>query len=238
MDYFFVDPKDIQGRVALIRGEEFRHLSRVVRKKEGEHVMLVDGADTACEAVIRLIDRIHAECEILVTYHRANEPRIDITLAVSLLRNPARFDALVEKTTELGVRTIVPLLCERTVPKSEKHSRLEKIALSAMKQCGRSYLPRIQPLSSFDALLEEGLEYSLRLIPHEKTEQSQFIGSVLQHHSNLKSVLIVVGPEGGFTDHEVALSGGKGFIPISLGPRRLRAETAAISAVGWVVGGW
>ena len=82
MDYFFVDPKDIHGRVALVRGEEFRHLSRVVRKKEGEHVMLVDGADTSYEAVIRLIDRIHAECEILDTQHRANEPRIDITLAV------------------------------------------------------------------------------------------------------------------------------------------------------------
>jgi 16S rRNA (uracil1498-N3)-methyltransferase len=200
--------------------------------------MLVDGADTSYEAVIRLIDRIHAECEILTTHHRANEPRIDITLAVSLLRNPARFDVLVEKATELGVRTIVPLLCERTIPKSEKHSRLEKIALSALKQCGRSYLPRIQPLSSFEALLGEAHEYSLRLIPHEKTEQSQFIGSVLQHHSNLRSVLIVIGPEGGFTDHEVALSGEKGFILISLGPRRLRAETAAISAVSWVVGGW
>jgi 16S rRNA (uracil1498-N3)-methyltransferase len=238
MDYFFVDPKDIHGRVALIRGEEFRHLSRVVRKKEGERVMLVDGADTAYEAVIRLIDRMHAECEILGTEPRANEPRIDITLAVSLLRNPARFDVLVEKATELGVRTIVPLLCDRTVPKSEKHSRLEKIALSAMKQCGRSYLPRIQPLTGFEALLEGAIDYSLRIIPHEKTEQSQFIGAVLQHHTDPKSVLIVIGPEGGFTDSEVALSGEKGFIPISLGPRRLRAETAAISAVSWVVGGW
>ena len=238
MDYFFVDPKDVHGRVALIRGEEFRHLSRVVRKKEGEHVMLVDGADTSYEAVIRLVDRIHVECEILGTHHRANEPRINITLAVSLLRNPARFDILVEKATELGVRTIVPLLCERTIPKSEKHSRLEKIALSALKQCGRSFLPRIHSLTSFEALLEGALEYSLRLIPHEKTEQSQFIGSVLQHQSNLKSVLIAIGPEGGFTDREVALSGEKGFIPISLGPRRLRTETAAISAVSWLVGGW
>jgi 16S rRNA (uracil1498-N3)-methyltransferase len=238
MDYFFVDPKDIHGNVALIRGEEFKHLSRVVRKKQGERVMLVDGADTAYEAVIHLIDRIHAECEILGTHHRANEPRIDITLAVSLLRNPARFDVLVEKATELGVRTIVPLHCERTIPKSEKHSRLEKIALSAMKQCGRSRLPQIDALTDFEALLGGALEYSLRLIPHEKTEQSQFIGSVLQHHPNLKSVLIVIGPEGGFSDREVTLSGEKGFIPISLGPRRLRAETAAISAVSWVVGGW
>jgi 16S rRNA (uracil1498-N3)-methyltransferase len=238
MDYFFIDPKDIQGNVALIRGEEFRHLSRVVRKKEGERVMLLDGADTTYEAVIRLIDRIHAECEIIGMQQRANEPRIDITLAVSLLRNPARFDVLVEKATELGVRTIVPLLCERTVPKSDKHSRLEKIALSALKQCGRSHLPRIQSLISFDVLLAESIDYSLRLIPHEKTEQSQFIGAVLQHHANLKSVLIVIGPEGGFSEHEVSLAAEKGFVPISLGPRRLRAETAAISAVSWVVGGW
>lgn len=238
MDYFFVDPKDIHGGIAIIRGEEFKHLSRVVRKKEGEHVMLVDGADTAYEALICLIDRMHAECEILSIQHRANEPRIDITLAVSLLRNPARFDVLVEKATELGVRAIVPLRCKRTIPKSEKHERMQKIALSAMKQCGRSFLPRISASTDFEAVMDGSHEYSLRLIPHEKTEQSQFIGSVLQHHSDPKSVLIVIGPEGGFTDDEITLSGEKGFIPISLGPRRLRAETAAISVVSWVVGGW
>lgn len=238
MDYFFVDPKDIHGRVALLRGEEFRHLSRVVRKKEGERIMLVDGDDNSYEAVIRALDRTHAECEIVDTRHGANEPRVEITLAVSLLRNPARFDVLVEKTTELGVRTIIPTVCERTIRKSEKHSRLEKIALSALKQSGRSYLPRILPLTEFGSLMNESREYSLRLIPHEKTEQSQFIGSVLQHHPNLNSVLIVIGPEGGFTDHEVAIAAESGFVPISLGPRRLRAETAAISAVSWVVGGW
>jgi 16S rRNA (uracil1498-N3)-methyltransferase len=238
MDYFYVDPKDIQGRVALIRGDEFRHLSRVVRKKVGERVMLLDGADATYDAVIRHMDKMHAECEILSTLQRANEPRIDITIAVSLLRNPARYDVLVEKVTELGARTIVPLLCDRTIPKSEKHTRLENIALSAMKQCGRSYLPRIQPLTSFGDLLEHAAEYSLRLIPHEKTEQSQFIGAVLQHHPDPKSVLILIGPEGGFTENEIALAGEKGCVPISLGPRRLRAETAAISAVSWVVGGW
>jgi 16S rRNA (uracil1498-N3)-methyltransferase len=237
MDYFFIDPKDIHGNVANLRGEEYKHLSRVVRKREGEHVVLVDGADTAHEAVIRLIDRNHAELEILGTQHRVNEPQIDITLAVSLLRNPARFDFLVEKATELGVRTIVPLLCERTVPKGEKRSRLEKIALSALKQCGRSFLPRIRPLTGFGTLLEGAHVYSLRLLPHEKVGETQFIGSVLKDTSGLRSVLIVVGPEGGFTDAEVALSGEKGFVPVSLGPRRLRAETAAISALSWVVGG-
>jgi 16S rRNA (uracil1498-N3)-methyltransferase len=161
-----------------------------------------------------------------------------VTLAVSLLRNPARFDVLVEKATELGVRTIIPMICARTVPRSEKHNRLEKIALSAMKQCGRSWLPRIQPLTAFESMLDRAGGYALRLIPHEKTEQSQFIGSVLQHHPDALSALIVIGPEGGFSEEEMRLANEKGLVPISLGPRRLRAETAAISALSWVVGGW
>lgn len=238
MDYFFVDPKDIRDRVAIIRGEEYKHLARVVRKKEGERVMLVDGEDNSFEAVIRSMDRTHAECEILEVNHHVNEPKIDVTLAVSLLRNPARFDVLVEKVTELGIRAIVPLHCERTVPRSEKHARLEKIALSAMKQCGRSYLPKVHPLLDFETLLEEAGAHTLKLIPHEKTEQSQFISTVLRHHPNVDSALILIGPEGGFTEREIALAIEKGFVPVSLGPRRLRAETAAISAVSWVVGGW
>jgi 16S rRNA (uracil1498-N3)-methyltransferase len=238
MDYFFVDPKDVHDRVALVRGDEFKHLSRVLRKKEGDHIVLVDGEDHAFEAIIQSMDASHAECEILEVKHRVNEPKIDVTLAVSLLRNPARFDFLVEKVTELGARTIIPLLCERTIPRSEKHTRIEKIALSAMKQCGRSYLPTIQPLTPLASLLDHADDYDLRLIPHEKTEQSHFIGSVLQHHQQIGSALVVIGPEGGFSEEEMKLANDKGLVPISLGPRRLRAETAAISAVSWVVGGW
>lgn len=200
--------------------------------------MLVDGEDHTYAAIIQTLDATHAECEILDVNHRVNEPKIDVTLAVSLLRNPSRFDFLVEKVTELGVRTIVPLLCERTIPRGEKHARIEKIALSAMKQCGRSYLPKTQPLMSLASLLDTADEYELRLIPHEKTEQSHFIGSVLQHHTQVRSALIVIGPEGGFSEQEMTLADGKGLVPISLGPRRLRAETAAISAVSWVVGSW
>lgn len=238
MDYFYVDPKDVHDRVALVRGDEFKHLSHVLRKKEGEHVVLLDGEDHAYESMIQAIDATHAECEILEVKYRVNEPKIEVTLGISLLRNPARFDFLVEKVTELGVRTIVPLLCERTIPRTEKHARIERLALSAMKQCGRSYLPKIQSLSSFASLLEQADEFALRLIPHEKTEQSQFVGSVLQHHPQVNTALIVVGPEGGFSEEEMKLANEKGFVPISLGPRRLRAETAAISAVSWVVGSW
>jgi 16S rRNA (uracil1498-N3)-methyltransferase len=237
MDHFYVDPKDIQGRTLVLRGDEQKHLVRVLRKKAGDRISATDGRDNSYNVVIRLLDRGFAECDILETFNRINEPDVDVTLAVSLLRNPARFDFLVEKVTELGVRGIVPLLCERTVPKHEKHSRLEKIALAALKQSGRSYLPTISPLTEFNEFARDADGYALRLIPHEGTDGSQFIGEVLKNHTHADSTLIAIGPEGGFSERELELARENEFIPVSLGPRRLRSETAAVLTVGWSVGG-
>ncbi|MBI2620565.1 MAG: 16S rRNA (uracil(1498)-N(3))-methyltransferase [Ignavibacteriales bacterium] len=238
MDFFLTDPDDIHGDTLILRGEEYKHLSRVLRKKIGDHVFVTDGRGQSYEVMIRTLGRSEAECAILRTFSRWNEPKREVTLAVSILKNPARLDLIVEKATELGATTIIPLLCERTIPKHEKHTRLEKIAVSSLKQCGRSVLPKIFVLTRFDTLVEHSKQYELRLIPHEKTEQSQFVGSVMRHHERARSVLIVVGPEGGFSESEIALSGNHGFVPISLGPRRLRSETAALSSLCWVVGGW
>ncbi len=238
MDYFFVNKRDVHGMTLLLRDEESRHLARVLRKRVGDHVFVTDGADTMYEAAIVRIDREETECDIVDVKKRVNEPKIEVALAVSLLKNPSRVDFLVEKAVELGVRTIIPMICERTIPEHEKHTRLEKIALAAMKQCGRSYLPKIIDLMEFNTLVNHAQGYGLRLIPHEKTEQSQFVGVVMQHHEHPKSVLLMIGPEGGFTEREIELAVEQQFVPISLGPRRLRTETAAISALSWVVGGW
>lgn len=238
MDYFFVHENDLHGRWLELRGDECRHLVRVLRKKPGEHIMVTDGNDRMYEVVIRSVDSTVVTCDIVEVKDRVNEPKVDVTVAVSLLKNPGRLDFLVEKVTEFGARAIIPLRCERTIPKHEKHTRLEKIAFAAMKQCGRSYVPRVLMLTPFEMLVQHSNEYDLRLIPHGKTEQSQFIGAVMQHHPKAKKILIVVGPEGGFTDQELELAAANRFIPISLGPRRLRSESAAISAVAWAVGGW
>ncbi|HEY4613670.1 MAG TPA: RsmE family RNA methyltransferase [Bacteroidota bacterium] len=238
MEYFYTHSEDVHGTHLVLRDEECKHLVRVLRKRAGDHIAVTDGNDTMYEAVIRMINHSVAECEIVDVKHRVNEPKVDVTIAMSLLKNPSRIDFLVEKATEFGARSMIPLVCERTIPKHEKHERLEKIALAAMKQCGRSYLPRVFMLTKFETLVNHAQEYDLKLIPHEKTEQSQFIGAVLQHHPKAKNVLVVVGPEGGFTDHELELSAANRFVPISLGARRLRSESAALSAVSWIVGGW
>ena len=238
MDYFFVDPDDVVENHLAIKGDEYRHLSRVLRKKAGDHVMVTDGRGRMYEAIIHSLSRTNAECAILHTFDRLNEPKINVTLAISPLKNPARLDFVVEKATELGVTTIIPLVCERTIPKHEKHLRLQKLAAAAMKQCGRCVLPTVFVLTRFDTLVSNAGQYQLKLIPHERTEQSQFIGSVMKHHAEAKSALILIGPEGGFTEEEIKLAADHGFVAISLGPRRLRSETAALSAMSWVVGGW
>ena len=238
MDHFFVDKNDVHGMTLVLRGDEANHLVRVLRKRVGDHILAADGVDTMYEVAIVHADRDTVECDIVDAKKNVNEPKIEIGLAVALLKNPSRTDFLVEKAVELGVRTIMPVVTERTIPAHEKHARLEKIALAAMKQCGRCYLPKVTDLMEFAVLVNHAQGYSLRLIPHEKTEQSQFVGTVMQHHEKVKSVLLLIGPEGGFTEEEIELASRNQFIPISLGPRRLRTETAAISALSWVVGSW
>jgi 16S rRNA (uracil1498-N3)-methyltransferase len=231
MEYFYVKPEDVTSHGLILRGDESKHLIRVLRKNLGDRIFVTDGNEMMYEAVIAEIGNTDTRCTIAAMHRKYNESSIDVTIAVSLLKNPARFDYLVEKTTELGVRTILPISCERTISHNEKHERLEKIALSAMKQCGRSWLPRIQPLQNFISLVDDSSHYQLKFILHEKIDSSHTIISELNLHKEIHSLLIVVGPEGGFTEAEITHAIHAGFKSISLGTRRLRTETAAIVAV-------
>jgi 16S rRNA (uracil1498-N3)-methyltransferase len=235
MDYFYVKLEDVTSHGLTLRGDESKHLVRVLRKNVGDRIFVTDGNEMMYEAVIAEIGKTDTRCSIAAIHRRYNEPSLDVTIGVSLLKNPARFDYLVEKITELGVRTILPISCERTISRSQKHERLEKIALSAMKQCGRSWLPRIQPLQSFECLIENSQHYQLKFIFHETSDSSHTVASELKLHEDIHSLLIVVGPEGGFTEEETTHAVHAGFKSISLGTRRLRTETAAVVAVSHVL---
>ena len=115
MDYFYVKIEDVTSHGLTLRGDESKHLIRVLRKNIGDRIFVTDGNEMMYEAVIAEIGKTDTHCTIAAIHHKYNEPSIDVTLAVSLLKNPARFDYLVEKTTELGVRTILPVSCERTI---------------------------------------------------------------------------------------------------------------------------
>lgn len=233
MDYFYCPPDKISKSSLLIDGNEYAHLVHVMRKKAGDEIRVVDGRGTGYDVRLDALKKHVASATILGLHKNHNEPSVNVTLAVGILKNPSKFDFLVEKATELGVRQIIPLVTLRTIPNHAKVERWQKLALAAMKQCGRSYLPVVRNLMTLDELLSQRDHFDLNLIAHEVPEGSQNVGKLLA--KGHKSVLVVIGPEGGFDDQEIGKCRDVGFHQIYLGERRLRTETAAILSMGLVV---
>jgi 16S rRNA (uracil1498-N3)-methyltransferase len=225
MDYFYTPPAFITPHDVTIEGDEFAHLTHVMRKEPGDAIRVVDGLGTAYDVTLTEIRKRSAHGTIGAVLPHHGEPGIDVRLGVGVLKNPARFDFLVEKGTELGVRSIVPLTTERTITHHAKQDRWQKLALAAMKQCGRSYLPRVEELMELDAFLEMCGTTDERLIAHEKAP----IDARPSISTTSRSIGLLVGPEGGFSDEEVERCLGAGFRQINLGVRRLRTETAVVA---------
>jgi len=236
-DFFYCPPSDVTGGSLVIGGEEFSHLAHVMRKREGDELMVVDGKGTAFEVVVSRVERRSAVCTIVRRHERYGEPGVRVTLGVGLLKNPSRFDVIVEKATELGVREVVPLRTARTIPGRSKSDRWRKLALAAMKQCGRSFLPGVRDVTSLEELVGEpfGLKLVAHEIPDEAGKDQSAAGGAMPRPDRMtpppESVLLLIGPEGGFSGEEIGLCRGAGCTTVYLGPRRLRTETAAIASL-------
>jgi 16S rRNA (uracil1498-N3)-methyltransferase len=228
METFFVPLRETAPHTILVDGEEGRHLTQSLRMRTGERCRVVDGRGNAYDVVVTTVGKGTAECSVEAHHIRLNEPAHAVTLAAAILKNPSRFEYLIEKAVELGVTTIVPLLTERTIARGAKSGRWEKIAIAAMKQCGRSVLPAITEPATFAAFLETAPATALRLIPHEKSSTG------MPEARGEQDIVVVIGPEGGFSDGEIERSELAGFHPVSLGVRRLRAETAAVAALAMI----
>ncbi len=178
------------------------------------------------------------EIEIIRSYQVNNESPLKTTLALGLTKGE-KMDWVVEKATELGVHTVVPFLSDYTIPKlnerkvAQRSERWQKIALSAAKQCGRVRIPEILALSEFCDLLETVSLDALRLLFWEK-EREQRLSDLKEARATISEVFVMIGPEGGFSAHEAALALGQDFKAVRLGPRILRAETAAVAALSAV----
>ena len=234
MELFYTSTGDIDldGGNLVIDGDEFHHLVRVLRKKSGEEILVTDGNGLRCEARISDIGKSSLNCEIL-GFSQVERPKTSVTVALSLLKAPQRFDLFLEKATELGVSSIIPMISARTIsqPSNEKVQgklkRWRTIMLSAARQSKRCYLPQIsEPLPFKKALALPG--YDLKLIPYELSEEAPRV------HCSGKNILFLIGGEGGFTVGEVQEARTAGFREISLGKSILRAETAGIFAVAFV----
>ncbi len=218
---------NISDPLIHIRGDEHHHLSRVLRLRVGDSMLATSGDGCAYQAVIEEIGRDETRARILTVHENFNEPAVTVTLLQGVLKNPGKLDWLVEKGTELGMAAFVPLLTERTIAQSVKTERLQKLAETATKQCLRGRVPNIHaPISLVDAVQAQA---GARLLcfhetaPLDATPESLVLDA--------RPLALFIGPEGGFSDDEVAMLNDHGAEILSLGPRRLRGETAGLAAL-------
>jgi len=225
MQLFFAP--DITLPLHTLPEEESRHAIKVLRCAVGDQITLTDGRGTLYRAVVREADPRRCTVEVVATEERCGQLPYRLTLAVAPTKNPERFEWMLEKATEIGVEAIIPLDCRH----SERHTvnlrRSELVVVGAMKQSLKCYLPRVEPVTAFSALIAAPFD-GVKLIAHCYGDAPRStIGQALRRGDD---ALVLVGPEGDFSPEEVAMAHERGFRAITLGPARLRTETAAIVA--------
>jgi len=227
---FQVPKPALDGRRVELRGSALRHLRDVLRLGNGDRVEVFDGAQRSFVAEIRSVGRSSADLDLLSPIESERESALSLTLAVALSKG-SKLDWVVEKATELGVSRIVPFASERTIPERgsslNRADRWQRIAAAATAQSGRVRCPEIVRLTGFSAVLSLAAEHDRAILFWEAGDrplESARDGLV-------RRVLLVTGPEGGFSAKEASQAKAARFTLASLGPRILRAETAAIAVV-------
>jgi 16S rRNA (uracil1498-N3)-methyltransferase len=235
MRYFFIEPKALQKPSVVIEGSEVRHIKNVLRLKHGDKIRLFDGKGFEYEAGIQrfLTDRV--EIKILRKFPGRTESPVQIGLAQALLKEK-KMDRLLRHLCELGVTRWIPFISEHSVPRpaekrlSARAERWKKIAKASCKQCRRSKLPEIIKTLSFEDVLDYGQSCDLKIVFYEN--ESATLKSLMEPSapSAPRKILLILGPEGGFSDQEIENARAAGCVVAGLGSRILRAETAAIAA--------
>jgi len=233
---FFIPPGNISGSRALITGSDVDHARRVLRLKEGDSIELRDGSGRVFASKIISLKADSISCEVISSRSARSEPKTKVSLLQSIPKE-SKMDMIIQKCTELGVSEIIPVQSERSVVRlseEKKKSRLarwQKIAKEAAEQSGRGIIPRINAILDFNESLKLAGNFDLSVIPWEMEEKT-----TLKKHLNsgVASILIAVGPEGGFSKAEVDKAVEAGFRSVSLGKRILRTETAGIAALAMI----
>lgn len=221
----------VQGGQCLLDAEESGHCVRVLRHRIGDDVTVIDGTGTLFKCRLADDNPKAAAATILEEVPGWGSHPYNLTVGCCPTKNNDRFEWFVEKATELGVDTIVPLIGERSERKVYKTDRTWRIALSATKQSLKACIPAIEePLSvkEFIGQKRDGLKLIAYCFEGEQERRS--IKEVISGQES-SQITVLIGPEGDFSPEEAAMAIAAGYIPVHLGPSRLRTETAAVTAV-------
>ena len=222
--FLHVDSEQIEQNKFSLSKSESNHFIKSLRGEIGDKIWLLDGKGNAYQSEVRNIDNYNVEGVIIDSFRNYGESQNDLRLILGLIKG-SRMDLAIEKAVEYGVKSIHPIIFERSIRKSINLDRLNKIIISSAKQSGRSFFP----------LLKEPVKFSNWLEKHNKeiSVVCHFSGSSINSiiTKNLHSVNIIVGSEGDFSENEISLLRDYNIPFVKLGPRRLRSESACISAI-------
>ncbi|MGD9825758.1 RsmE family RNA methyltransferase [Desulfobacter sp.] len=235
MQKFLINTEALSTDKAVIHGQDAKHICKVLRLKPKDTISMTNGHGTDFTGSI---DKISPECveiSILSEKKSLTESNLDLTLCTAMLKHN-KMDEIIKQITQLGVTRWIPFYCKRSIPlsgpnKEKKHiERWQTIARESLKQCRRSCLVEIMPPMDFEQVLSFSKSCSHRFAFWEASDRP--FGGPAPGENN--KAVVLIGPEGGFEEEEVRSAVESGFISYSLGPRILRAETAAVCACGLI----
>lgn len=226
LSYFFVEELH-NGQIQLDE-DTSKHMIGVLRMEKGEEVLLTDGKGHKAKA--RIVDDNRKRCVVQVDSIEQEEESLPrVSIAISIVKNASRFEWFLEKATEIGVNEIIPLLCERTEKEKFRYDRMKGILVSAMLQSQQAWLPLLHEPQTFTQTVKSAVQekkFIAHCLPEKKLQLTEALSPLITAHSSL----ILIGPEGDFTEKEIAAAIEQNFVPVALGETRLRTETAGMVA--------
>ena len=239
MNRFFIDPAGIQGDRVRLDGQQARQICRVLRLGAHDRIVVLDNAGTEYEVVLTAVGPAQVMGEVIERRLARGEPPVDLTLYQSLLARD-KFEHVLQKCTEVGVRRFVPVVTERSLVRNarafneDRLGRWVRILTEAAEQSGRGRVPELGSPVRFEQALADPTASALRLMASPCVEGPSLRGLGLDS-AGAKAAALFIGPEGGFAPGEQQLARSAGWTPFSLGRRVLRTETAAVVASALVL---
>jgi 16S rRNA (uracil1498-N3)-methyltransferase len=238
---FYVEPEQIQDKEIRITGSDVNHIKNVLRMKPGEKIIICNGQGKDFYCIIKAEEGGQITAEIL----RISDTDTELSGKIYLFQGVPKKDKMeliIQKAVELGVYEIIPVMTKRTVVKLEdkrkeqkKIERWQAISASAAKQSGRGIIPKVADTMTFKEALKTAKSMDLKVIPYENAEDIKKTREIIQSINSSQAIGIIIGPEGGFEDNEVKEAIEAGILPITLGRRILRTETAGLAVLSMIM---
>ena len=233
---YYFDGELFENKTVLFEGEEFHHLTNVMRTRVGENVCLFNGNGNFYFAEVKSINKKNAELFVSRKEISTNEPTIKLSVYQALAKGD-KLSLIMQKITEIGASELCLFESDFCDVKSNTHKqeRMDSISISAAKQCGRATIVQTTGVLKINQIAEKIKDYDAFFVAYENEDGHTLVDSLEKNKLNLKNVAVMIGAEGGFSEKEIQLLKDNGAKIVSLGNRILRTETASIVCAGLVM---